>query len=188
MKTSRLRVALAVAAAIAALCSVSPDARALGPVDLEIGGKAGIGTNPSSNAPNPLGFGMGGRGGLSFFGLYAGVDVMYYFGSSENVPGGTLSEHTLMYGADLGYNFKIALLTLRPLIGVGNFVLSHSGEDGNGSASNLYLEPGLTALVSFGLLYVGADANVLVLPSVSLENGNKTETAFTLHGQVGVVF
>jgi hypothetical protein len=188
MKSSHLRVAVVATAAIAALCSVSPDAIALGPVDLELGGKAGIGTNPSSSAPNPLGFGLGGRGGLSFFGLYAGVDVMYYFGSSENVPGGSLSEHTLMYGGDFGYNFKIAILTLRPLLGVGNFVVSHSGVDGSGSPSSLYLEPGLTALVSLGLLYVGADANLLVLPSVSLEGGNKTETAFTLHGQVGVVF
>ena len=113
---------------------------------------------------------------------------MYYLGGSENVPGGSISEHAFMYGLDLGYNFKIAILTLRPLLGIGNFTVSHSGEEGSGSASNLYLEPGLTALVSLGILYVGADANILVLPGISQGNGNTTETAFTAHGQVGVVF
>jgi hypothetical protein len=188
MKSARLLVAVAATAAAASITSVSRNANALGPVDIEIGGKAGLGTNPTSTSLNPLGFGIGGRGGLSFFGLYAGVDVMYYLGGSENVPGGSISEHTLMYGVDLGYNFKIAILTLRPLLGVGNFVVSHSGEDGSGSASNVYLEPGLTALVSLGILYVGADANLLVIPAVSVDHGNTTETAFTLHGQLGVVF
>jgi hypothetical protein len=188
MKSARLLVAAAAIAAAATASLVSRDAHALGPVDLELGAKAGIGTNPSNGSPNPLGFGIGGRGGVSFFGLYGGVDLMYYLGGSENVPGGSISEHTFMYGLDLGYNFKIAILTIRPLLGIGNFTVSHSGEDGSGSASNLYLEPGLTALISLGILYVGADANILVLPGISQGNGNTTETAFTAHGQVGVVF
>jgi hypothetical protein len=197
MKSARLLVAVAALAASAATSSISRDAHALGPVDLELGAKAGGGTNPTNSSLNPLGFGIGGRGGLSFFGLYAGVDVMYYLGGKATVvpPGPTtgtgglsVTEHTLMYGADLGYNFKIALLTLRPLLGIGNFTVSHSGDAGSGNASNLYLEPGLTALVTLGIMYVGADANLLVLPGVSQGSGNTTETAFTLHGQVGVVF
>jgi hypothetical protein len=196
MKSARLLVAAALAAA-ATTSSIPRDAHALGPVDLELGAKAGGGTNPFGSAPNPLGFGIGGRGGLSFFGLYAGVDVMYYVGGSTKIeppgPGGTgaisFTEHTLMYGGDLGYNFKIALLTLRPLLGIGNFTVSHSGDGTSGNASNLYLEPGLTALVTLGIMYVGADANILVLPGISQpDGGSKTETAFTLHGQVGVVF
>src|ERR1700721_973943 len=100
---------------------------ALGPVDLELGAKAGIGTHPFNGSLNPLGFGIGGRGGVSFFGLYGGVDLMYYLGGSENVPGGSISEHTFMYGLDLGYNFKIAILTLPPLLGIGNFTVSPRG-------------------------------------------------------------
>ena len=145
-----------------------------------------MGTNPSSSPINPLGFGLGGRGGASFFGFYGGVDLMYYFGGSQSVLGQNVSLNTLMYGLDLGYNFKVAILTIRPLLGIGNFTVSSNV---GGSASKLYLEPGLTGLVSFGTLFVGADANLLVLPGIHDSGGNQTtETAFTLHGQVGVRF
>jgi hypothetical protein len=91
-----------------------------------------------------------------------------------------------MYGLDLGPNFKVAILTIRPLLGLGNFELSTS--PGSGNPSYFYLQPGVTALVSLGLLFVGADANLLVLPSVATGTGNQVETAFTLHGQVGLRF
>src|ERR1019366_6022326 len=60
------------------------------------GAKAGVGTNPSSSPINPLGFGLGGRGGASFFGFYGGVDLMYYFGGSQSVLGQNVSLNTLM--------------------------------------------------------------------------------------------
>jgi len=190
----RIPLLVAATAAVVVIGSVARDAHALGPIDLELGAKVGAGTSPASSGPNPLGFGLGGRGGISFFGIYAGVDAMYYFGGSETLtppgPAGTSSEkislHTVMYGLDLGYNFKIAILTIRPLLGIGNFTESSSPSSGN--ESNLYLEPGVTALVSLGTLFVGADANLLVLPGINTPTGNQTETAFTLHGQVGVRF
>ena len=182
------RTPLAVVAAVTAVLtgSITRDARALGPVDVELGAKAGVGTNPTSSPINPLGFGLGGRGGVSFFGFYGGVDLMYYFGGSQSVAGQNVSLNSLMYGVDLGYDFKIAILTIRPLLGLGNFTVSSNL---GGSSSNLYLEPGVTGLVSFGTLFVGADANLLVLPGIDEGGGNHTtETAFTLHGQVGVRF
>jgi hypothetical protein len=191
MKNLRLMVVLAATTAAAATSSFASDAHALGPIDLEIGAKAGVGTQPSgtNGGINPLGFGVGGRGGVSFFGLYAGVDLMYYLGGSENIGGVSFSEHTLMYGVDLGYNFKVAIVTIRPLLGIGNFTVTTSGGGLSNDSSNLYLEPGVTGLVSLGLLYVGADANLLVLPGVSQSGGSSTtETAFTLHGQVGLRF
>jgi hypothetical protein len=194
---TRTRVLFAAAAFAFLAGSISRDAHALGPIDLEIGAKAGGGTNPFGQPPNPLGFGLGGRAGVAFFGIYAGVDAMYYFGGKSTLTppgvqtgGESFSDHSAMYGFDLGYNFKIALLTIRPQLGIGNFTVT-SGVDGQGSSShsNLYLEPGLTALVSLGLLYVGADANILVLPGVEQPTGGTgTNTAFTLHGQVGVRF
>ena len=46
-----------------------------------IGAKVGGATNPlASPAPNPLGLGLGGRAGVSFFGIYAGVNALYYVG------------------------------------------------------------------------------------------------------------
>jgi hypothetical protein len=54
---------------------------------------------------------------------------------------------------------------------------------GSTSKSNLYLEPGVTGLVSLGGWFVGADLNLLFLPGM-----DNTTTAFTLHGQVGLKF
>jgi hypothetical protein len=191
MKSARLLVTLAASAAAVVVTAASRDAHALGPIDLEVGAKAGIGTNPSSSSVNPLGFGLGGRGGVDFFGIYAGVDVMYYLGGSQTVLGESYSYHTLMYGVDLGYNFKIAILTIRPQVGIGNAQFTASGGGQSQTNGNLYLEPGLTGLVSLGTFFVGADANLLVLPNVNQGAGStssKTETAFTLHGQIGVRF
>jgi hypothetical protein len=177
---------------------VSRDAHALGPVDLEIGAKAGVGTNPISSSnnvspPNPLGFGLGARGGVDFLGFYGGVQLMYYFGSSENASAfgesGSISFHTFMYGVEAGYGFSLSVLTIRPQIGIGNLTISESGNlsgffGGNASSSdsNLYLEPGVTALISLGGWFVGADANLLFLPGADYN----TTTAFTLHGQIGI--
>jgi hypothetical protein len=177
------RTCLLVAAATlgAATFSFSRDARALGPIDLEIAAKGGYGTNPFGGNINPLGAGLGGRAGVAFFGFYGGAALLYYFGGSQS----GVSEHSLMYGLEAGYNWKIAILTIRPQLGVGNYSL----DVGNTSGNNIYLEPGVTGLISLGTFFVGADANLLVLPSIQQPDGNKgTDTAFTVHGQVGVKF
>ena len=61
------------------------------------------------------------------------------------------------------------------------------------STSGLYLEPGVTGLVSFGLVFLGVDANLaLFLNRSSITPGGSSSSsvadAFTLHGQVGVKF
>lgn len=191
-------------------------AHALGPIDLEVGAKVGGGSNPISgpksadgvSEPNPIGFGIGARGGISFFGLYAGVSGMYYLGSSASaaVDGVTAksSIHTAVYGGEFGYNIKlIPLLTIRPQIGIGNAEFSESVSVGGVSQSApstgyLYLEPGVVALISLGILYVGADVNALLLPSGPTSNSCATpnkngictgfDGAITAHAQVGVKF
>jgi hypothetical protein len=59
------------------------NADALGPVDVEIGAMAGTATGTFG----PLGFGIGGRGGVSIGGLYAGVDVIDYLGATSTCGG-----------------------------------------------------------------------------------------------------
>ncbi len=190
-------LSLAVAAALFA-----PDAHALGPLDLEIGARAGVGTTPGgtpSGAPNPLGFGLGARAGVSIIGLYGGLSFMYYFGGSANeqVPVGTsvvsasASVHSLLYGVEGGYGSKFGPLALRGTVGVGNIAttgsFSGAGVSFPSQTNNgLYIEPGVTGIVSLGMWFVGADANVLVLPSYN--NQSSLEAAFTLHGQVGLTF
>ncbi|HEY3817197.1 MAG TPA: hypothetical protein VGL81_08505 [Polyangiaceae bacterium] len=182
------RTPLLVAGALAAVLAVltPKDAHALGPIDLEVAAQAGGGTNPTSEPINPLGVGLGGRAGVALFGFYGGVNVIDYLGGSQTVGTVKDSAHALLYGVDLGYNLKVSILTIRPLLGLGNFELSTS--PGGANPSYFYLQPGLTALVSLGLVFVGADANLLVLPSVSTPTGNQVETAFTLHGQIGLRF
>jgi hypothetical protein len=199
-----MRTASIVAAAFAfGACTfaMTRNAHALGPVDVEIGAKVGVGTNPlkSENGvsdPNPLGFGIGARGGVSFLGFYGGVQLMYYFGGSDDVTiaGQSLSlkDHAFMYGVEAGYGLTlIDILTIRPQVGIGNATFSSSGNisgainaTANGtSTSNLYIEPGVTALISLGGWFVGADANLLFFPGL-----DDSKVAFSLHGQIGFKF
>jgi hypothetical protein len=181
--------------------AVTRDAHALGPIGVEVGAKVGVATNPASSQQgvtpaNPLGFGVGARGGVDIMGFYGGVSFMYYLGSSQDasIPGesGTISEHTVMYGLELGYGVTLLdLLTIRPQIGFGNATFSLGGSaagavtaaGGSNSNSNLYLEPGVTGLIGLGLWYVGADANILFFPGL-----DNSKAALSIHGQIGVKF
>ncbi|MGA7119046.1 MAG: outer membrane beta-barrel protein [Polyangiaceae bacterium] len=201
MKQAVSTRALAVLAGASVLFSAHV-ASALLPLDVEIGAKVGGGTTPSnvaSGATNPLGFGLGGRAGVAFLGLYGGVSIAYYFGGSETlpivgavVPAVSSSTHSLMYGFEAGYGTVLVnVLTLRAQVGIGNFTNTLEVGSVSTDSSNLYLEPGITALVSlpFGGLFVGADANVLLLPGVKDATGqSQTVTAFTFHGQIGYKF
>jgi hypothetical protein len=194
------------AASLLTVAFASSNAHALGPLDLEIGAKAGVGTMPSNeNAPNPLGFGIGGRGGIAIAGFYGGVSAVYYLGESQNASAplsGSVSKHSLLYGVEGGYGWKLLdLLTIRPQIGVGQMTLWTSssvstaygavaGPSVDQSTNALYLEPGVTAMISLGTFFVGADANALIIPSLNDPTVGKSQTdiAFTLHGQLGVKF
>jgi hypothetical protein len=78
---------LLLAGAALSTLSVTRRASALGPVDIEVAAKVGGGTNPENNShdagPNPLGFGFGGRAGVSVSGLYAGLSFGYYLGVAK---------------------------------------------------------------------------------------------------------
>jgi hypothetical protein len=213
---------LAAGAATALASSVSRDAHAIGPVDVEVGAIAGAGTVPTHQGngavvsgyvsppavPNPLGFGLGGRAGVGFHGLYAGVEGTYDFGGSSGPPYGVKANSDLI-GVDVGYSFKLPIVTIRPLVGIGNFTETVSGlpqpscPAGSGPCSvpssqsynTLYVQPGITGLISLGTFYVGADANLLVLTSLpeyagcNCSNGHdQLELALTFHAQVGVRF
>jgi hypothetical protein len=179
---------------------VTTEAHALGPLDLEIGAKAGFGTSPGGSSPNPLGFGIGGRVGAQIFGLYGGLALMNYFGESQTMAQGvSVSRHALHYGVEGGYGSKFGPLTLRAQVGVGNYTenvdVSVSAPStttvvpASGSRSSLYVEPGITAMIALGTFFVGADATILVLPSrTELDGTTSFDAGFTLHGQIGVKF
>jgi hypothetical protein len=182
---------MVIAAASLDTLSVTRNASALGPVDVEVAAKVGGGSRTTSGAPDALGFGFGARAGVSFFGFYGGLSVMDYLGASTptavfaaGAPPGKYSLKSVLYGVEAGYNIGVPFVTLRPQLGVGNYTLTASSTGlPSSSANNLYLEPGVTGLLSFGLWIVGADVNILLLPGMS-----GSQAAFTGHGQVGIKF
>jgi hypothetical protein len=196
---------VSVASALTATLMVR-DARALGPVDLEVAGTIGGGTDPLTNRshtlyPNPLGLGGGGRAGVAFHGLYGGIALTYYAGGTEsNGFGGSASDHALMYGIEAGYGFQmLGVLTIRPQVGVGDYALTYNPgvcticniiqSNRSSTNNNLYLQPGAVALVSLGMFLLGADASVLVVPGIVDPGGSaRTDAAFTAHAQVGLRF
>jgi hypothetical protein len=202
---------------------VAAEASALGPLDVEAGAKVGAGTNPIGGGfPNPLGVGVGGRAGVSLFGLYGGISVLYYLGgsgqfSSPLVPGitegGNVSAHSLLYGAEVGYGRKLFRhLTLRGQLGLGAYTLTTGGtvsensdesivlsHSASGTDHYFYLEPGVTAIVTFGVLFFGVDINALLLPAgpsatpplsptSPFSASHAFDAALTGHGQIGIVF
>ena len=185
---ARLSPLLATASLTVGILAFPAKADALGPLDIEIGARAGVATG----SIGPLGFGIGARGGVSILGLYAGIDVIDYLGatatcgSCSSPPGQTVeqSRSALLYGVEAGYSFKISLVTIRPQVGLGNLRLSSAYGDptlGPGASSNhVYFEPAVVGLVSLGMFFVGADFGALLLPS--------GPDALTVHGQVGVTF
>jgi len=59
-------------------------------------------------------------------------------------------------------------VTLRPQVGVGDLeihqTVSPGGRNIAPGTDYLYFEPGLVVLVALGFVYVGADANLMLLP------------------------
>jgi hypothetical protein len=184
------------AAVVAGSVWIPRQAFALGPVDLEVAAKVGGGTSTvSGGGPNPLGFGLGGRAGVSIFGFYGGLAAMYYLGeSADTALNGLGSVHTqvssTLVGLEGGYNLGLSILTIRPQLGLGyynaGFSLSYQGAAGapgptSQNTSSVYLEPDITALVSLGIWFVGADAGLLWVPAV-----DNSQVAVVVHGQVGI--
>jgi hypothetical protein len=200
-----------VATCAAAGALVAPgEAHALGPVGIEAGAKVGAGTTAIDESFNPRGFGLGARGGISIFNVYAGVAGVYYFGSNQTFPATNIKSniHSAVYGFEAGYSIKLlGLLTLRPQVGFGNDELSSSasfiaGSGPTSSTSNgyFYLEPAVVVLVTLGIVYVGADIGALMLPAGPASNSaaesctgpvkdcHSFDVSLTAHGQVGVSF
>ena len=140
---------------------------------------------------------MGVRAGVVASGFYAGVNIVDYLGAGDS---SLVSEHALFYGVEAGYGFKLLdVLTLRPQLGAGSMTITSTFADDGGvtgvgggivssSKSNVYVEPGVTALVAVGTGgFVGADVTLLVVPGIDLF-GKSTWTTPTFHVELGIKF
>jgi hypothetical protein len=205
-----MRTIASIVISFALVIASAREAHALGPVGVEVGGIAGYGSNPihPSNAGNPFGVGVGGRAGLTFFGLYAGARAIYYFGkdpSGDDIQ----KRHSLFYGGEFGSNIRLGPLAIRPQLGAGLADLAGNPEGSHpftstGLASSgdfdqtttthrryIYIEPGIAAIITLGTYFIGADANLLIIPSVTDNDpsiAQSTYLAVTLHGQAGFSF
>jgi len=191
-----LKLSTSLLATVAVALS-SGDAFARGPVGVEVGAEAGYGTSPGGAAVNPLGLGVGGRAGLTLWGLYLGVEGVNYFGSPDGNGG---QYHAVQFGGQLGYRIKISSVTIRPQVGVGDVYLFGSSAGVTSpalpTALCLYTQPGAVVFASFGALYVGVDASALLIvnePAYVLSGSQyvfstSLTVAFTAHGQIGLKF
>ncbi len=194
------------AAASLALALAAPSARALGPVDIEVAATGGYGTNPTSTAASPLGPGIGARVGASMLGFYAGAQVAGYFGSgTASVDGYKVTDSAVKVGGELGYGLRIATVTLRPRLGVGDLIVSTSPTRTEApcqlcqivvsvvrpsTQDDLYIDGGVTGLFALSRwFFAGADVDFLVIPNpIGGSCCDELETAFTVDAQLGARF
>ena len=93
------------------------------PYLFEIGARSGYVSAPIRGGVNPFGLGFGGRFGFNVSGFYFGASAMDYTGGSD--VGAT--DQSWLLGGEFGYNLRIGLhVTLRPQLGVGDTVLTHT--------------------------------------------------------------
>jgi hypothetical protein len=154
----------------------------------EVALKTGWGlTNLGTRGSELVGPNVGVRGGLSLYHAYLGASVMFA------APRGGVDDTGRgvgLFGGETGYDIEIGIVTIRPTIGMGAYVLWSTFPEGNGTHSDgaFYVEPGLLVEVTLGHVVVGADANALLLPW--LQGPAKLigqNVAFTPHVQVGFV-
>lgn len=182
------------------------------PYLFEIGARSGYATVPIRGGVNPFGLGIGGRLGFNVSGVYFGAGAMDFTGGTD--VGAT--DQTWIFGGELGYNFRVGPhFTLRPQLGVGDALLTHtepppprgshvdvittaSGSvvGGGGGAlggattsvNNLYLQPGLTALLATTNYFCGVSFGPLIVPGILYGPAPAQRTtwiSYTVEGQVG---
>lgn len=177
--------------------------------EVELGGQASYLSGPIRGGTNPFGAGFGAHVGLAFTGgLYLGVTALDFLGGKDV----DLSYRALLVGVDVGYAFPFhvfgdALFTLRPQIGLGDaavyvtdpsllqadVVTSASGSSSSSSdttvVNNVYLRPGLTAMLSSGGHFVALDGGVLVVPGIAYGGADpSTWISYGLEAQLGFRF
>jgi hypothetical protein len=171
--------------------------------EIELGAQAGFLSAPSSDGLNTFGLGFGGRLGVAFSGVYLGVSVIDYLGNAQ----GTLSESSLLAGAELGYGFRVhgvggGTITIRPQIGIGyaalartdasvDVVTTASSSSGGKTTTvgNVYFEPRLVLMYANGNSFVGVSAGAMVVPGLTYDaNGSVTWTSYGARAEVGLRF
>lgn len=163
---------------------------------IELGGVAGFGWSfdDTVGAVNPLGLGLGLRGGAHIGRLYLGARAHAYLGGRSELPTGRLDMSQWLLAAEAGYDFDWGRwLVVRPglLLGVAFFTQDgpsrsipggYIGGTQDDTYGRLYIAPGASlmwplAQVSrdLSMLYVGLDLRLGLFvgepTSVGIESG-----------------
>ncbi len=122
---------------------------------------------------DPLGFGLGLRGGYNFDKIFIGGRFMYYFGDSSALPTGNLAMKSWLIAAEGGYDLALGRFTLRPGIALGvvsriidgppAFIGGGLGAIPNSSSDTqvgLYVAPGVSLILPLDRFFIGADARL----------------------------
>jgi len=148
----------------------------LGPLGIEAALKLGYGSNDYK-------FGVGGRAGLSIYGLYGGFSVVHFLGT-EGIS-------TTTIGGEVGYGFTIHIadapgwaVIIRPLLGFGTANYAAGAVDGfsAASASSFFLQPGGLIQVRYRFVNFGVAPSAFIPTSEGFGSAN----AFVFNGEVGV--
>ncbi len=158
------------------------------PVSLhfELGVDSAYVTPPIRGGTNPFGIGFGGHAGISVDDFYAGVRVVDFLGGTDV----DVSYRSLLAGIEVGYDFRVrlserTLFAVRPQVGLGDALVYYTDPSlamvdvvstASGSSSStksdtltvnsLYLDPGATVTLSYGVSYLSINGSVLMLPGI----------------------
>jgi len=107
---------------------------------------------------NPYGPGVGLRAGVTLpASLYLGASLDYFIGESDSVAGVEASASVLQVLGNVGYDFGLGPLTVRPVLGFGLAQSNVDLGDADESEGNFALSPGVEGIFGLGLLSVGAE-------------------------------
>ncbi len=176
-----------------------------GVVAWELAGEAAYVSAPIHGGTNPFGAGFGARAGLVWgSGWYLGAAFTYFLGGRDV----DVSYRAILYGLDLGYGFRLrtlggAKLTLRPNVGVGDAAVYYtdptlaadvvtsasSAPSDTLTVNNVYVRPGMTAMLTMGEVFAAADASMLVLPGIAYGGADATTwLSYGVQGELGFQF
>ncbi|HEX8792252.1 MAG TPA: hypothetical protein VF765_14960 [Polyangiaceae bacterium] len=172
----------------------------------EIAGQAAYVTPPIRGGTNPFGAGIGARAGVTWGGgWYLGGTFTYFLGGKDV----DVSYRAIFYGIDFGYGFRFpafgsSTFTLRPKIGAGDAVVyytdpslaadvvtsaSGSSTSDTISVNNLYVQPGVTAMLEAAGHFVAVDASALMLPGIAYGGADVTTwLSYGVQGELGFRF
>lgn len=177
-------------------------------VDFEIAAVAQYMSAPIRGGTNPFGAGFGGRLGFLFKSVYFGAAVVDYLGGNDV----DVSYRALLYGAELGYDLRLASfgatsLRLRPVVGLGvasvyytdpalaaDVVTSASGGSSGGGSDTLtvnalYLQPTVLAMLAGAHNFLALGASMLDIPNITYGGAAAAEwRSYAAHLQLGLVF